>query len=407
MRLDWEKSATTTIFGRYTWGERDAVAGGLVSELQGEKTPSSTHSTVVHWNQVLSPTMINDFSVSYSRVKWGIGRPTDVPDVSREIGFVNTSNLTGGPGLTVPDFAIGASGLFVWDPTQNIYALKDDFSLNKGKHSIKVGFNLNERRLYFQNQSVDKGRVTFDNIFSRACPLGNTVCEQARVAANIPQGGLGFADYLLGAATGAYFELRGVVWHGHQRYYGGYVQDTWQIHPRLTLNFGLRYERWPAWLLPRNNTVRYSFEGNGGLEYALKNPLDVFNPATDYGRNAPLNPNMPRQGYEADKLNFGPRVGIAFRLTENTSLRAAGGIFYAGNVNTNQFSDAMTGGAPFIIRSTQVIARFGATASILHTGAVSASGGEWHPRPERESACCTPSLRGKEVSYSYGLSVVC
>jgi carboxypeptidase family protein len=356
IRLDWEKSAKTTIYGRYTWGERDAFNGGLVSELQGEKTPSSTHSTVIHWNQVLSPTMINDFSVSYSRVKWGIGRPLDVPDVSKEMGWVNTSDLNGGPGLTVPDLVVGASGLFVWDPTQNTYALKDDFSLTKGKHSIKVGFNLNERRLYFLNQSFDKGRLTFDNIFTRACPLGNTVCEQARVAASIPQGGLGFADYLLGAATGAFLELRGVVWHGHQRYWGGYVQDTWQIHPRLTLNFGLRYEQWPAWLLPRNNTVRYNFSGSGGLEYALQNPLDVFNPATDYGRNAPLNPNMPRQGYEADKLNFGPRVGIAFRLTENTSLRAAGGIFYAGNVNTNQFSDAMTGGAPFIIRSTQVIA---------------------------------------------------
>ena len=72
--------------------------------------------------------------------------------------------------------------------------------------------------------------MTFDNIFSRACPLGNTVCDQARAAAGIPQGGLAFADYLLGAATGAYLEIRGVIWHGHQRYWGGYVQDTWQIH---------------------------------------------------------------------------------------------------------------------------------------------------------------------------------
>ncbi len=96
IRLDWEKSARR-LYGRYTWGERDAFNGGLVSELQGEKTPSSTHSTVIHWNQVLSPTMINDFSVSYSRVKWGIGRPLDVPDVSKEMGSVNTSDLNGGP----------------------------------------------------------------------------------------------------------------------------------------------------------------------------------------------------------------------------------------------------------------------------------------------------------------------
>jgi len=396
VRIDWEKSSKATIYGRYTFGERDAFSGGLVSALQGEKTPSSTHSTVVHWNQVLSPTMINDFSVSYSRVKWGIGRPLDVPDVSRDIGWVNTSNLNGGPGVSVPDFTIGASGLFVWDPTQNTYGLKNDLGWTRGKHSFKVGFNLNERRLFFLNQSVDKGRVTFDRFFTGACPLGNSVCEQARVAAGIEQGGHGLADYLLGAASGAFLEIRGVVWHGHQRYYGGYVQDTWQIHPRLTLNLGLRYERWPPWLLPRNNTVRYSFEGNGGLEYALQNPLDVFNPATGYGRNAPLRPGVPRSGYEADKLNFAPRVGLAFMLSENTSIRAAGGIFYAGNVNTNQFSDAMSGGAPFIVRSTQVIAGSEQLPSLLTRNLFPAPAAAGIPGPNENPPAAPRALGEKK-----------
>jgi hypothetical protein len=65
---------------------------------------------------------------------------------------------------------------------------------------------------------------------------------------------------------------------------------------------------------------------------------------------------MPREGYTADNKNFAPRLGLAFRITEDTVFRAATGIFYAGNVNTNQFSDAQSGGAPFIVRSTQQIA---------------------------------------------------
>jgi hypothetical protein len=104
----------------------------------------------------------------------------DVPDVSKEMGWVNTSDLNGGPGLTVPDLAVGASGLFVWDPTQNTYALKDDFSLTRGKHSIKVGFNLNERRLYFLNQSFDKGRLTL-TISSRAPVRSGTPSASKRV----------------------------------------------------------------------------------------------------------------------------------------------------------------------------------------------------------------------------------
>jgi hypothetical protein len=356
MRIDWEKSSSTTIYGRYTYGERDALNGGLISELQGEATPSSTHSSVIHWNEVLTPTLINDFSVAYSRLKWGIGRPQNVPDVSSEIGFANTTKLPGGPQVSVPDFSIGGSGLFVWDPTQHTYSLKDDLAWSAGKHTVKVGFNINERRLYFINQSADKGRLTYDRIFSAACPLGNTACNNARTAAGLPAGGLAFADYLLGTPNGAFLEIRGVTWHGHQRYYAGYIQDTWQIHPKLTLDFGLRYERWNPWLLPRNSAVRLDFSGAGGLQYALQDPLDVFDPATDYGRNAPLNPNMPREGYTADNKNFAPRLGLAFRITEDTVFRAATGIFYAGNVNTNQFSDAQSGGAPFIVRSTQQIA---------------------------------------------------
>ena len=123
---------------------------------------------------------------------------------------------------------------------------------------------------------------------------------------------------------------------------------------------------------------------NGGLEYALQNPLDVFNPATGYGRNAALNPNVPREGYETDKLNFAPRLGLALLLSANTSFRAAGGIFYANNVNTNQFSDAQTGADPFIVRSTQVIAGSEQLPPLLTRGLFPAPGAGWYSGARQE-----------------------
>ena len=353
IRADWELNATNTIFGRFTFSERDALRGGLISALQGENTPSSTYSTVIHWNKILSPTAVNDFSANYARLKWGIGRPTDVPDVALAMGLTNTSGFTGAPRISVPDIAMGSSGSFVWDPTHHTYAVKDDLAWNRGKHALKAGVNISERRLLFVNQSNDKGSLNFDNIFSRACPQGNTLCESS---AGPDLGGLGFADYLLGTAIRSFVQIRSVTWHGHQRYYGGYLQDTWQAHPRLSINMGLRYERWNPWLVPRNNTVRFIFEGDGGLEFALLNPLDVFDPATNFGRDAARNPNMPREAYTADAGNFAPRLGLAFKIKPDTVFRAAGGIFYAGNVNSNQLSDSQTGAGPSIKRSTQQIA---------------------------------------------------
>ena len=353
IRLDWEQSDTTSIFGRFTWSERNALRGGLISPLRGENTPSSTYSTVIHWNKLLSPTLINDFSANYAQLKWGIGRPTDVPDVALAMGLKNTSDFTGAPRIGMPDIALGSSGSFVWDPTHHTYAVSDDLAWNRGKHTFKAGVNVSERRLLFVNQSNDKGSLNFNNIFSAACPQGNTLCESST---GPDLGGLGFADYLLGTPISSFIQIRSVTWHGHQRYYGGYFQDTWQIHPRLSLNMGLRYERWNPWLVPRNNTVRYIFEGEGGIEHALQNPLDVFDPATNYGRDAPRNPNMPREAYNADAGNFAPRLGLAFQIRPDTVFRAAGGIFYAGNVNSNQLSDSQTGAGPSIRRSTQLAA---------------------------------------------------
>lgn len=358
-RIDYEASSTSTIWGRYSWAERKALSGGLISELQGENTPASSHTAVVNWTRLFGATTVNDLSVSYSRPKWGIGRPKDeVPDVATLMGLTNMSTLGGAPGLGLGDYAVGTSGLFVWDPTQNTYQVKDDFSLTRGKHSLKMGLHLTERRLYFLNQSTDKGRFGFAPTFTRPCPLGNTVCEEAATEARFTfsNPGLTFADFLLGAIDDVNLELRDAVWHGYQTYYGAYFQDTWQIHPRFTLNVGLRYEYWQPWTLPRNTAVGFDFSADGRLVHALANPLDAFDPATRYGRDAALNPELPRAGYKTSH-NLAPRIGFAYALTPNTSIRVSGGIFYAGNINTNQFSDIQGGAPPFTRTARHTIAR--------------------------------------------------
>ena len=356
-RIDWSRSTNTTVHGRYTYAEREAVGGGLLA-LQGESTPTSTHSSVINWTQLLSPTLVNDLSVSYSRTKWGIGRLTQgVADISKEIGLANTSRLPGSPGVSVPDFAVATSSDYLWDPTQNTYQIKDDFSITRGKHGFKFGAHITERRMYFLKEGSDKGSFGFDNIFTRACPIGNEVCEQARVAAGLDVGGLGFADLLLGAAFRDFVQVRPVTWHGFQRYYGFYAQDTWQVTSRLTINLGLRYEHWRPWLLPRNNAAGFDFSGDGRIVHSLLNPFDAFDPATDYGRKAALNPKIPREGYRTSNRDFAPRVGLAYSVTPDTVIRAAGGIFYAGNLNTNQLVETQAGAPPATLEVRQEIAR--------------------------------------------------
>jgi len=365
-RIDWQKSDKTLVYGRYTWAERLAQNSGLLPPLQGESTPASSKTVVVNWSQVISSKMVNDLSLSYARPKWGIGRPiTDVPDVTTEMRLKNASKLGGSPGLSATDFTIASSGLFVWDPTQNTYQAKDDFSFTRGRHSFKVGAHMTDRRLYYLIQSVDKGRFAFLETYTKPCPVGKTVCDQARTASGVPDGGLALADMILGAANVVDLQLRGLDWHGQQKYFGTYFQDTWQVSQKLTINMGLRYEYWRPWTLPRNAATTFDFSGEGSIVYSLKNPLDVYNPATNYGRDAELNPNVPRQGYSTSNVNLAPRLGFAYTPTPNTVIRVAGGIFYAGNINTNQMSDNQSGGPPFTLQGGAVTDRTEQTPPII------------------------------------------
>jgi hypothetical protein len=97
--------------------------------------------------------------------------------------------------------------------------------------------------------------------------------------------------------------------------------DDWQVTRKLTLNYGLRYE------LP---TVPYSVNGVGRILNADQTAL--------------IPTTVPDPGFQFIRPNhndWAPRVGFAYRLTENTVLRGGGGIYYNPN-QMNSFTLATT-----------------------------------------------------------------
>ena len=87
-------------------------------------------------------------------------------------------------------------------------------------------------------------------------------------------------------------------------FYGGYVQDTWQITPKLLTVYGVRYDR-------------------------FKSP------------NA--NPNAPyanSRSFNVPNTNFAPRLGFSYRFTDRTVVKASAGVFYE-TVPTNLWFNAL------------------------------------------------------------------
>jgi hypothetical protein len=121
------------------------------------------------------------------------------------------------------------------------------------------------------------------------------------------------ADFLLGvprSTTSPVNQLYGLVlgWRT-----GSFLNDTWQASRKLTLNLGLRYE-----LAPSVHSVT-------GLHSMLNE------------NQTAIIPNGVTPGFkfsETNKLDFAPRLGLAYRITEKTVLRSGYGIYY----NANQYN---------------------------------------------------------------------
>lgn len=116
-------------------------------------------------------------------------------------------------------------------------------------------------------------------------------------------------------------------------YWSAYVQDDWRVTDRLTLNYGLRWES----EIPR----RVNFDRQNSFDpYAINPVSGTPGIVTFSGRNG-----VPRQAFNTDWNNFGPRAGFAYRLpfAQETVIRGGGGVFFGPTVSNTIGDTASTG----------------------------------------------------------------
>jgi hypothetical protein len=379
VRMDLLQSSKTTIYGRWSRIYTPQFAGG-VQPLQGTDNTFGSQNAVAHWTQILGTRTVNDVMLAYTRPTWILGRNQTHGNVAADIGLKNAGTLPGGPTFSVPGYSMDTATSYINHARENNYQFKDDVTISSGRHSFKFGAEIRERRFHYSNNQFDQGQFFFQNVWSAPCPGGNTVCTAAMRAAGITGGGNALADYLLGATTSQVLTITAAPYAGYQRYYGPYAQDSWRATARLTVNFGLRYEYWRPWLVPRNTTANWNGV-TGQLQYSLKNPLDYLKKEACYGRCGERTPGIPREAYRTGALNLAPRLGIAYLIDANTVFRAGVGIFYDGNINNNQFSNITTGMAPFTLNVRPVALASDQLPTLLVRGSFPAPSPSGVPEP--------------------------
>ncbi len=234
------------------------------------------------------------------------GLAPDLPDIGG-IFHVNFTGLGISP-LTQIDYSNG----FRNHPEE----FQDHLSWFHGRHSVKFGFDL--------------VRLENDDVTAPSNLFGQAAFSNKYTAAGKTNQGNAYADFLLGIPTTTSRAFMPPLTERNRWQYDFFVMDDFKITPKLTLSFGLRYELHLPWRENSNRTSVFDIatasivvpDGAASLVSPLlpKNYVAIKEASAAGYRNRTL--------IGADRNNFAPRFGFAYRPMRNTVIRGAYGIFF-------------------------------------------------------------------------------
>jgi hypothetical protein len=238
---------------------------------------------------------------------------------------IGIQNITG--------FGSGYGGSYVIGPGES-WGLNNVLTWIKGSHSFKFGF-YGER--YYNNGSYLIERSWGHN------GLFSALIRDGEFATN----GYGFADFLLGApwlvvSNPSFPGVGRAPYRFIDQSLRGFFQDDWKISPRVTLNYGVRYEYNMPPVEAHDRTLVGNIRTLTDIEVLYPESLDIDDqflspqfsvdtpvgnqvvPAGTYFKRYPS-----RRMWDPDKNNFQPRIGLAIRpfRDDRTAIRAAYGVF--------------------------------------------------------------------------------
>ena len=350
-RGDQNIGSNTHVFGRFAYyGLTDLPVNPFGTGLCLDRCAEKYHSKLVAIgvNHTFTPTTVLDVNFAASRFVYGRNPILSGFDLTT-LGWPSTYNTPGDsmrtpptPAFPFPNDVGKSQGNSAIGDHNTQYNVTPAFTLIRGKHTIQAGAQI-EWGLdnYFQT-NIASGAFAFGGNwttqFAAGASAAGTACSSTSgnplLCSNT---NFAFPDFLLGLSQneGSFVnQTEGVAQvpaqtKGSQVYRALFVDDTWHLTPKLTINLGLRYELQGTWSdaygrlsywdpLATNATAT----GCGGT-VGSSCPGDAFLVGT--GRNHSDN-NIPM-----DKKAFSPRLGFAYSLDSKTVIRGGYGIFYIPN----------------------------------------------------------------------------
>jgi len=318
------------------WASNSTLYPGFSADNKGQ-----THTIDLGDTKTFGASSANEFRLGYFRLDARFNLPLGGKGISlSSLGFA--SGASGAPGIYpvnptvegIPEtdfnnYAIGVPSR----PNQlleNIYQVSDNFSRVVGTHTFKFG-----GQYHYDQLEENLSNVANGNFFFGTGINGGT-----------SETGVDFVDFLLGAPS-SYIQGESYPSYGRNFYFGLFAQDSWRVKPRLTFNYGLRYDVSEPW-----------HEKFDEIQALIPGEQSVVFPGSPTGWVFPGDPGIPSTLAPTRWNKFSPRLGLAYSFGEHdgvlgkilgkpgaSSIRVGWGMFYTTNEGATDFNQI--GDAPF------------------------------------------------------------
>jgi len=327
LKLDHQLSAAQSLAVSYfflTGVDTQPLSGIAQSQSSGGNIPWVDRD--FKWNQhninlahtwTLSPTTINQLRGTYVR-QFGarVNNPTtSLGDLNSKFTIQGDPTL---PRLTVTGFFTGQTSIAGPDAGSNYIGVKDAISISRGKHSFKVGGDVSYEKIIHDTLLDNYGVFTFN---------GSKTTNA-------------YADFLLGLPA-TMTQDAPVRKTDNGAYISAFAQDDFRIHPRLTLNLGVRYDLQFPFTDPQDRKLAF-----------VPGQQSAINPTAPVGLLFPGDTGVRRGIVKTDVNNIAPRLGVAWDPAGDgrTAVRAAFGMFY-GSITGNEWNTTADN-QPFTVRQS-------------------------------------------------------
>jgi hypothetical protein len=322
VKMDWYRSETHRVWGKFSWMDaevaKDTVfgrgGGGAIGGGGDGVGLTDVKVYGIGHNWTLTPTLLIDGNFGFTDMDQEVvtadlgegnfgaeflGIPgTNVAPGQERACIVDGQNRCGG----IPYFGVDGYTAFGqvdgWSPlfrNENSFTFTHNVSWTTGNHELRMGYDLVKHMLDHWQPEIGSGPRGAFNFSRNATSVPGASARDQN----------GWASFLLGALSSTGKSLQWELMTANEWQHAWYIRDRWQVTPKLTFTLGLRYEYFP--LVTRDDRP---------MEY-----LDLTKFATTQTLELVLDNDIA-----VSKTLFAPRVGFAYRLSDNDVVRAGYGI---------------------------------------------------------------------------------